>query len=211
MMRISTQDLQTQFARALSDWAFIGEINDRYGFPPALLYAVASRETNMRNVVGDGGHGHGVFQLDDRYHNIPAGFDADVRAQADIAASMLGVLWARYGDWVKACNAYNSGSPVTSVTAGGDYGPDVMARQQFLSTLNPGDDMLQPDERDALYDVREQMTGSRSSRPPQYPGWPAHADTSDKPKTLVDYVRALHAEQVAQRQVLAEILAKLPK
>jgi hypothetical protein len=32
-----------------------------------LLCAIASRETNMRNIVGDGGHGRGVFQQDDRF------------------------------------------------------------------------------------------------------------------------------------------------
>lgn len=143
-MRISPQDLQTQFIRARNDWAFVGEINDRYGFPPALLYAVGSRETNLRNVVGDGGHGHGVFQLDDRFHIIPAGFDTDVRAQAEMAAAMLAALFSRFEDWIKACNSYNSGSPATNATAGHDYGPDVMARQQFLSTLNSGGDMPNP-------------------------------------------------------------------
>lgn len=33
----------------------------------SLLEAVASRETNMKNVVGDGGHGRGMFQQDDRF------------------------------------------------------------------------------------------------------------------------------------------------
>lgn len=32
-----------------------------------LLLAVMSRETGMRNIVGDGGHGRGGWQLDDRY------------------------------------------------------------------------------------------------------------------------------------------------
>lgn len=33
----------------------------------ALLAAMASRETNMRNITGDGGHGRGMWQADDRY------------------------------------------------------------------------------------------------------------------------------------------------
>jgi hypothetical protein len=33
----------------------------------ALALAFASRESNCRNIVGDGGHGRGIFQLDDRY------------------------------------------------------------------------------------------------------------------------------------------------
>src|ERR687885_333162 len=36
-----------------------------HGLPHGLLLAVASRETNCRNVIGDGGHGRGVFQIDD--------------------------------------------------------------------------------------------------------------------------------------------------
>lgn len=32
-----------------------------------LAEAIASRETGMQNIVGDGGHGRGMFQDDDRY------------------------------------------------------------------------------------------------------------------------------------------------
>lgn len=120
---------------ASTQWSFITDINNKYGLPKNLLYAIGSRETNLRNVVGDGGHGHGVFQLDNRSHQIPTGFDQDVHAQAETAAQMLQALHKAYGDWTKACNAYNSGSPLTSHTAGGDYGPDVMARQGFLEGL----------------------------------------------------------------------------
>jgi hypothetical protein len=73
----------------------------------------------------------------------------------------------------------------------------------FMSYVHQGDDM-QPDEREALYDIRAQMVGTPELG--KYPGWPPHADTTNKPKTLVDYVRALHAEQQAQRQVLDSIL-----
>lgn len=34
----------------------------------ALILALASRETNLSNIVGDGGHGRGLVQIDDRYH-----------------------------------------------------------------------------------------------------------------------------------------------
>ena len=36
--------------------------------PAGLLLAIASRETNCRNIVGDGGLGRGVFQIDDAAH-----------------------------------------------------------------------------------------------------------------------------------------------
>ena len=35
-------------------------------FPVEVLMGIASRETNMRNILGDGGHGHGIMQIDDR-------------------------------------------------------------------------------------------------------------------------------------------------
>lgn len=39
---------------------------DRVG--PALLLAMGSRETDLRNIVGDAGHGRGWLQIDDRFH-----------------------------------------------------------------------------------------------------------------------------------------------
>jgi hypothetical protein len=132
-MNIDPQTLTAQYVRAKAEWPFITDINNRYNLPACLLYAVGSRETNLRNVVGDGGHGHGVFQLDDRWHQIPPGFDSDVAAQTETAARMLADLFARVGDWTKACNVYNSGSTDVNQTAGHDYGPDVMQRQQCLA------------------------------------------------------------------------------
>jgi hypothetical protein len=32
----------------------------------AILMAIASRETNIKSIQGDGGHGHGIMQIDDR-------------------------------------------------------------------------------------------------------------------------------------------------
>ncbi len=49
----------------VSDLAHEGE-ND--GIGAALLLALASRETNMKNIVGDSGHGRGWLQVDDRFH-----------------------------------------------------------------------------------------------------------------------------------------------
>jgi hypothetical protein len=56
--------------RAKVSWPLITAVNDSHGLPRCLLYAVGSKETNLRNVVGDGGHGHSVFQLDDRWHQV---------------------------------------------------------------------------------------------------------------------------------------------
>ncbi|MBV8148056.1 MAG: transglycosylase SLT domain-containing protein [Candidatus Eremiobacteraeota bacterium] len=90
----------------------------RHGIDPALLAAVAAQETGGpgsnagRNVVGDGGHGHGLFQIDDRSHAFAETAQAlDPGANADYAAGMLSSLVRRYGDLRQALSAYNSGQP----------------------------------------------------------------------------------------------------
>lgn len=91
----------------------------QYGLDPRLLAAVAAQETggpgsnSGRNVVGDGGHGHGVFQIDDRWHTFAKSADAmDPAANARYAASMISDNLKRYGGNVReALSAYNAGDP----------------------------------------------------------------------------------------------------
>jgi Transglycosylase SLT domain len=91
----------------------------RHGLDPELLAAVAAQETGGpganggRNVVGDGGHGRGLFQIDDRWHAFARSPGAmDPGRNADYAAGMLSGLLARYGgDTREALSAYNAGSP----------------------------------------------------------------------------------------------------
>jgi uncharacterized protein with LGFP repeats len=134
-MNIRPADLQRQFERARKDWPFIIEVERRHGLPPFLLFAVGSRETNLRNIRGDQGHGHGTFQLDDRFHTIPPGFDNDVRAQAEKAAQMLAENFRRCETWKGACARYNSGRCSDSHTTGRDYGQDVTERRQHLENV----------------------------------------------------------------------------
>ena len=91
---------------------------------PKLLAAVAAQETggpganSGRNIVGDGGHGHGVFQIDDRswsFARTAAAMDPGRNAQ--MAASILEDNLHRYGgDLRAALSAYNSGSPTATGT-----------------------------------------------------------------------------------------------
>ncbi len=91
----------------------------RYGLDPALLAAVAAQETGGpganagHNIVGDGGHGRGLFQIDDRWHSFattPAAMDP--ARNADYAAAMISGSLKRYGGNVhQALSAYNAGSP----------------------------------------------------------------------------------------------------
>src|SRR5260370_10721117 len=102
----------------------IGAAATRHHPDPRLLAAVAAQETggpasdSGRNVVGDGGHGHGVFQIDDRWHafaRTPAAMDP--AQNADYAAGLLASNLNRYGGDVHAAlSAYNTGSPTAAGT-----------------------------------------------------------------------------------------------
>ena len=94
------------------------------GLDPRLLAAVAAQETggpgssSGNNVVGDGGHGRGLFQIDDRtwaFAKTPAAMDPGRNASA--AAAILRDDLDRNGGNVRAAlSAYNSGSPVGTGT-----------------------------------------------------------------------------------------------
>ena len=95
-----------------------------HGIDATLLAAVAAQETggpgssSGNNIVGDGGHGHGVFQIDDRtwaFAKTPAAMDP--AKNADMAASILSDNLGRYGGDVHAAlSAYNAGSPAATGT-----------------------------------------------------------------------------------------------
>src|SRR3954462_7514492 len=46
----------------------VAAASKKYGIPPEVLFGVMMRETGGRNIVGDGGHGRGLMQIDDRSH-----------------------------------------------------------------------------------------------------------------------------------------------
>lgn len=119
----------------------------QYGLDPRLLEAVAAQETggpgsnSGRNVVGDGGHGHGIFQIDDRYHAFARTAAAmDPAANAQYAAKMISDNLRQYGGSVRqALSAYNAGNPnaTGTRTTWGDgktlgYADSVMRHYQQL-------------------------------------------------------------------------------
>jgi peptidoglycan hydrolase-like protein with peptidoglycan-binding domain len=147
-VKITTRDLEAQYVRAVRDWPFIHDTEARFGLPRFLLFAVGSRETNLRDISGDGGHGRGVFQLDDRSHVIPSPFP--VTLQASTAAVILDSdqdYFTKRGapaDPLRAAiAAYNcgrngerqaleSGKGYDGNTTGGDYSADVLERWNHL-------------------------------------------------------------------------------
>jgi hypothetical protein len=95
----------------------------RHHLDPRLLAAVAAQETggpgadSGRNIVGDRGHGHGIFQIDDRWHafaRTPAAMDP--AKNADYAAGLIASNIERYGGVRAALSAYNAGSPSSAGT-----------------------------------------------------------------------------------------------
>ncbi len=119
----------------------------RHGLSATLLAAVAAQETggpgatSGANVVGDGGHGHGLFQIDDRYHTFAATPAAmDPGQNADYAAGLLSGLIRKFGgDTHAALSAYNAGAPAATgtVTTWADgrklgYADSVLAHEAQL-------------------------------------------------------------------------------
>jgi hypothetical protein len=156
---ISDSALVAQYDRAVKEWPWLHYVERIRGLPRFLLFAVASRETNMRNILGDGGHGVGIFQRDDRaWRNMPtpagplssdagkAWYLAHPRQQAEDAADLLLANRRTLRNWNAAFAAYNAGVGAVnravsngrrpdSVTTGGDYGADVQARLNTLRRL----------------------------------------------------------------------------
>jgi spore coat assembly protein SafA len=119
----------------------------KYNIPPEIITGVISRETNGQNILGDGGHGHGLMQIDDRYHssflrNNQNGLNP--ASNIDYGTSILRDNLDRYnGNYNKALAAYNAGqgnvdravangrSP-DAYTTGHNYGADVLQRARYF-------------------------------------------------------------------------------
>ena len=150
---------QVDHARAAGLMALLVAGAHKSGLPPAYVVAVASRETRIQNILGDGGHGHGVLQIDDRRHPSVINAHPDWRQNAapliDYGCELLrtNVAWAgnRFPDLdaagrlTLAAAAYNAGPSGAAAghqagdcdirTAGGNYGEDVMDRMQAIAEL----------------------------------------------------------------------------
>ncbi|WP_224241805.1 lysozyme [Hyalangium gracile] len=125
----------------------------KHGLPPALLAAIASRESRAGaqldgNGLGGGGECFGLMQLDSRYHRPRGGaYSAEhIDQAAQVLGQLLQVVRARHPGWPAeqqlrgALVAYDSGvSNVRTIkdmdrgTTGEDYSNDVWARAQALA------------------------------------------------------------------------------
>ena len=150
---------QTGFDRLLSQQAVAN------GFEPAFFFAIASRETNCVNQLGDvrsdGAHGVGIVQIDIQHpiarqardsgswRNNPAplvAFGAQLLAQNICHAQQalpalrgdqqLKVAAGGYNCGVtRAIAAVKSGQDSDVHTTGANYGVDVMARKALFEQL----------------------------------------------------------------------------
>ncbi len=127
-----------------------------FGLPPALLAAIASRESRGGAVLthggfGDGGHGFGIMQVDDRnpfpvvHDGGPAG-QPHINQATKILAGKLSSIRQSFLDLSEveqlqmAVSRYNGGAgkrPPNSDqgTTGGDYMNDVWARARFYARV----------------------------------------------------------------------------
>jgi len=152
-VNISGQTLLADYRRAKETWPFIEDAEQAHDLPTLLLYAVGSRETNLKNIKGDFSrrphesskrfHGFGVWQRDSDAFGVDESYLRDVRKQAEDAAALLAANHRTFGRWDAAVAAYNcgpgnvkpalaAGLSVDQHTTGRDYSADVLARHAFL-------------------------------------------------------------------------------
>ncbi|MFL5344075.1 MAG: peptidoglycan-binding protein [Hyalangium sp.] len=125
----------------------------KYGLPPALLAAIASRESRGGAALdsrgfGDHGNGYGLMQVDKRYHKLEGGphSTAHIEQAAGILKADLNAVKKAHPSWPPeqqlrgAVAAYNSGAGNVQTiknmdvgTTGNDYSNDVWARAQDLA------------------------------------------------------------------------------
>jgi len=128
----------------------------KYSIDASILLGMASRETNCKpdyaycRKLGDGGNGHGIVQIDKRYHSEflkKHNFKPQPLECLDYGAALLKTNLDHFkGDLLKALCAYNAGiggvkrvlkagKTPDQATTGGDYGSDVLYRAELFKDL----------------------------------------------------------------------------
>lgn len=125
----------------------------KYGLPPALLAAIASRESRAGGTLDVNGLGHqgdcfGLMQLDSRYHPPRGGpySPEHIDQAARVLERLLEEVKAKHPGWPPeqqlrgAVAAYDAGVEIVRTikdmdrgTTGDDYSNDVWARAQALA------------------------------------------------------------------------------
>ncbi len=151
----SQQMAKTDLVRVMNIASRFQTVGAKLNLPPALLAAIASRESRCGNALdakgfGDGGNAFGIMQIDKRFHSILIDSDpasiAHIEQAAQILVDFLQQVTAAHPTWEDeyllkgAVAAYNSGvgnvqtqTGIDIGTTGNDYGSDVIARAQFYT------------------------------------------------------------------------------
>lgn len=136
---------QAGIDRAIAAWDTIVAAANAAGIDPALLGAIALRETDFRNIDQPNGLGRGVFQIDLGAHpNVTAAQAHDLTFAANYAANLLAhnmaTLASRFPNFTHnqllqaTAASYNfgigniSGNPATidQGTTGNNYGSNIL-------------------------------------------------------------------------------------
>lgn len=156
-VRASEKLAEYDLAAVSEIWPYFVDAGAKYDVPPAVLAAIASRESRCGALLKDGWgdfdeHGEprafGIMQIDKRWHKDvdranPSGLDHICQA-TEIFRAKLDQICRKHPGWEEpyqlhgAIAAYNMGaSNVQTVggidkgTTGDDYGADVLARAQY--------------------------------------------------------------------------------
>lgn len=150
----------SELGRMTKLWSIFKTIEEQEGVSHLVLMGVASRETGCRNIVGDNGHGHGIMQIDDRYHRDFTDSDLamnpldNIRYAAKLLTSNYEALENKFPLWRGpdvwdnrwllrgALVAYNSGlsnvqtkAKIDIGTTGNNYSYDICTRILYLKTI----------------------------------------------------------------------------
>ena len=153
--------LKRQFDAAKQNgWLpFFEDAAKQYDLPVNILIAIGSRETNLKNIIGDKGHGFGVMQIDKRYYPewCASGKWRDAKEGIRMGAFVLRSFRNSAEKWLPgnydraraAIAAYNCGrrafmnylahSNPDIGTTGHDYSKDVLARAAVFQQLLEAD------------------------------------------------------------------------
>lgn len=145
----------TDLSRVKSQVTAFRQVGTKFNVPPALIAALASRESRCGNVLdrsgwGDQGNAFGILQVDKNYHTVRGTSSPTSQAHIEQAIEIFSdyrrQVQVKHPTWedqyvIKgAVVAYNSGVDNVQTkagmdigTTGGDYGSDVIARAQFYS------------------------------------------------------------------------------
>ncbi len=158
-MSISALQAKTEYdyAKVLGWLEYFEASAKKYQLEISLLLAIASRETNIRNILGDYGHGAGVMQVDigtDRefvtsgeWRDVAKSIDRGTAILSEKVNALAEAKWlsleasqsiaiASYncGRW--ALLDYRAGRDPDTHTTGHNYSKDVLSRQVLFKALS---------------------------------------------------------------------------